>query len=89
MIYTVPAGKKTIINKFSTQSVGFGNGTKLDYLLGITKAREDTVAQLVAQANPLVEGTTLNAGQIIQITSDAPGNNASSTVLLNYTELPA
>ena len=92
IVYTVPAGKKAKIVSIKTQSVGFGNGTKLDYRITGTVGlliREDTVAQTTPQDNANITNVVLVAGQTITVNSDAAGNNASSNIYLNVIELPA
>lgn len=85
--YTVPSGKKAVINSIKIAYVGFGTGTlsriflnglQLDQSAG---AGSNLVEKLSAPA-------TLAAGQTVQYGGDAAGNNATINYFIDYQELP-
>lgn len=87
-IYTVPAGKKAVIGAFLTKLISFGTGTKLDVTVAGNLIREATVGE-TKFTNENLNQSSLKAGDVIIITSDAAGNNASAAWFLSVTELPA
>lgn len=90
VIYTVPAGKKAIINTFLDRVIGYGTGTLVTFSAGqaIRTKTGAGVPELVF-TNENLQGLTLTAGQTITVVSDAAGNNASAAWIINVTELPA
>lgn len=68
--------------------ISFGTGTKLDVNVANNQVREATVGE-IKFTNENLNGASLKAGDVIIITSDAAGNNASAAWFLSVTELPA
>ena len=82
VIYTVPPGQVVTVTKISTQFIAFGTGTKGTLTIGGVNVRANiNVADAAYVESVAFEEMILTAGQTIQFSGDAAGNNESANYI--------
>lgn len=87
-LYTVPAGKKAVINALSDKFVAYGANGSMKLTIAGVIVRSNTLVETSYTIEP-VAGQILTAGQTIIYQGDNAANNGTINVFLSYTELPA
>jgi len=87
-VYTCPTGKEAEIISMAIRVTGLGNGTIIQVLIGTLNFHRVTATSLVLEDSIAGGRPLMTAGQIIQITGDAAGDNAAVTWANTVRERP-
>lgn len=91
-IYTVPAGKKAVLNSLFTRLVSLGTGTfiRFNIVSTVTSRLVNTTVPETVLTEKLVgtSGIEMNAGDDVQLIGDGAGDNSSVGFSLTVEEFP-
>lgn len=91
-IYTVPAGKKAVLNSLFTRLVSLGTGTfiRFNIISTVTSRLVNTTVPETVLTEKLVgtSGIEMNAGDDVQLIGDGAGDNSSVGFSLTVEEFP-
>ena len=90
-LYTVPAGKKTVVKSGAARFVSGGANALLEVLVGGERVHRETAAPSppILQDIGTIKGMTMEAAETIQLQGDSGSNNGSMNFSFTLTELPA